>query len=359
MLKNFKEGSNISILDTIYEYPKKDNETGKYKKDFIDIIFKDNDTGKKYHQTIYEPEYEYFMLKDDINIDHNLFFASKEDCIPIRTKYNSLLKDIAERTGNLDAFYNNIREGNRIRNNRLHYIPELLNSDMNIEDYYRLQFSLNYENAPSILTKSFFDIEADTINMKGDFPELGECPVNAISYLDETSNKVTVFLLRNPDNPLIQEFEDSINDELFKELQEFIIDNAGGLSKAKKYNIDNLKFEFRFFDLEDEIRLIKSFFDTVNTDIPDFLLAWNMPFDIPYLYERMIKLGYDPRYIMCHKDFKEKIAKYFIDEQHKNDYEARGDRFTVSGYTVYLDLLIHFACKKQFLIINLILLAKL
>ena len=346
MLKKFKPGSNISILDTIYEYPKRNSE-GKWNKDFIDIIYKDNDTGKKYHEVIYEPEYEYFMLKPEISTDHNLFFASEKDCEPIRVKFNGLLKDIAERTGNLEAFYDNIRTGKRQANNGLHYIPEILNSDMNIEDHYRLQFTLNYQNSPTNITKAFFDIEADTINMRGDFPELGECPVNAISYLDETSNKMTIFLLRNSNNPLVEQFEKNINSRLFKELREFIIYNAGGIKQSKKYGIADLKFEFQFFDEENEIGLIKSFFDTVNRDVPDSLLAWNMAFDIPYLYERVIAFGYDPKYIMCHPDFKEKVAKYYIDTMHKNEYEARGDRVTISGYTSYLDLLIHFASRRK------------
>lgn len=58
--------------------------------------------------------------------------------------------------------------------------------------------------------------------MKGDFPELGECPINAVSYIYE--NKIRSFLLRNDKNKLIDEFENELKSDhkkLFKELNEF------------------------------------------------------------------------------------------------------------------------------------------
>ena len=54
---------------------------------------------------------------------------------------------------------------------------------MNIEDHYRFRFNNLYKNEPCKITKSYFDIEADTINMMGDFPEPGECPINAITII--------------------------------------------------------------------------------------------------------------------------------------------------------------------------------
>lgn len=345
MIKGYNPGSNITILDTFYQYPKRKEEGDGYEDDFISILYKDNDTGIKNHQIIYNPDYEYFVLNPNITLDHNLFFIEKDKVTPRMVPYKNLMKDIAEQTGNLEFFYNNIKNDNRSANERLHSIYSVFNSDMNINDHYRYRFDKLYKNEQCPISKSYFDIEVDTKYMKGDFPELGECPINAVSYIYD--NNVKVFLLRNKDNPLIEELEKSINDDLFVELSNFIIENVGGIKLAKKYKVDNLHFDFIFFD--EEICLIHDLFMYINRDEPDFLLAWNMAFDIPYIIERIYALGYDPKDFMCHPSFKqnERVVKYYVDEMHKNEYAERGDKYTISSYTIYLDQLIHFASRRK------------
>ena len=47
MIKNYPTGSDLTILNTIYSYPTKDKKNGKWSKDKLLIIFKDNTTGEK------------------------------------------------------------------------------------------------------------------------------------------------------------------------------------------------------------------------------------------------------------------------------------------------------------------------
>ena len=345
MIKGYNPGADITILDTIYQYPQRKEEGDGYEDDFISILYKDNVTGKKDHCIIHRPDYEYFELDPNISLDHNLFFIEKEKVHSRMVPFTDLLKDIAERSGNTEFFYNNIRAGNRKANEQLHTLYNIFNSDMEINDHYRFRFDKLYTNRNCPISKAYFDIEVDTIDMVGDFPEMGECPINAVSYI--FGNKITSFLLRNKDNPLIEEFEKSINKDLFKELNDFIIDNVGGMDKARKFNVDNLSYEFKFYD--EEICLIHELFEMINQNEPDFLLAWNMAFDIPYTWNRIVRLGYDPRDFMSHPSFNkdERIARYYIDERHLNEYEARGDRYTITSHTVYLDQLIHFASRRK------------
>ena len=341
MIAGYKDGSD---LDTFYQRSEKLSD-GKYSKDFISILYKDNVTGKKNHQVIEEPDYEYYLANDGIYLDYNLFFIPEKDVTKKVCKYKRLARDIAESTGNMDFFNNNISNGNYRANEMLHTIPRVFNSDMEINDHYRFRFDKIYQNPTPNITKAYFDIETDTINMRGDFPEYGECPINAISYIFQ--GRIRSFLLRNPNNPLIEKFEKSIGPALFKELQEFIIENVGGIERARKFKLDKLQVEFLFYD--HEIELIEDLFKTVNQQEPDYLLAWNMAFDVPYIIERLYELGYNPKDIMCHPSFKEheKVAQYYIDERHKNEYSLRGDRYTISAHTVYLDQLIHFASRRK------------
>ena len=88
---------------------------------------------------------------------------------------------------------------------------------------------------------------------------------------------------------------------------------------ANKYKV-HFKYSFLFYDEDNEINLIKDLFAAINSFKPDFALAWNMGFDIPYIIARIQTLGYNPEDIMCSNDFKNKIARYYIDERNYSDF---------------------------------------
>lgn len=350
LIKGYPDGSDLSILNASYHYPMRDPNTGKYNKDFMVISYKDNITKQKNHEIIYEPTYVFYKANDDVRLDYNRLYIERDKVHPVECKYTELEKTIAELTGNLDFFYENIHSGNRRANKALHTIPSIFGSDANVEDHYRARFARAYKNEVYPVDKAYFDIEVDTKYMRGDFPEMGECPVNAVSYIDDKTHTINVFLLRNENNPLIQEFEENLyTDEkmiaLFNELQEFIIENVGGREKAEKFDLLDLEFNFMFFD--EEVDLLVTLFRVINKNSPDFMLAWNMAFDVPYIIERCNTLGLDPAVVLSAANYVEKYAKYFIDEQHKNEYELRGDYYDIAADTVYIDQLVQFASRRK------------
>ena len=349
LIGQYPKGYPLSLLNTIYHHPKKDP-NGKWLPPAIDLIIKDIRSGEKFLETIINPEYEYYMLLDGKEVPrYTLEYAMKEDCKRIITPFISLQKDIADRLGKTNEFFENIRNRNRAANKVLcNYNPAILMSDMDIEDNIRFQFANSYENSYTKLSKSFLDIEADTINCKGEFVELGECPINAVSFIDDQSLVVHSFLLRNKENPLIEKFEKECNKpSLNMRLRQFLIDAVGGEKQACKYKIDKMTVQFHFYDEEDEIVLLKHLFNYINNIKPDVVLAWNMAFDIPYIIQRIINLGYNPKDIMCHPDFRYKEVNYFIDEKNKFNYEERNDFAKISSYSVYLDQMIHFASRRK------------
>jgi hypothetical protein len=85
---------------------------------------------------------------------------------------------------------------------------------------------------------------------------------------------------------------------------------------------------------------------------PDFAMAWNMAFDVPYIIARILQLGYYPEEIICSPEFKTKSCYYFVDDTDRmtgkrKDPEERNDRFDVSSYTVYVDQMIQFASRRK------------
>lgn len=348
LIGQYPKGYELSLLNTIYHYPYKDK--GQWQPGAIDLIIKDNVSGEKFLETIVNPSYEYYLLLDNKVIpDYTLEYAMKEDCKCVIVPYQQLQKDIAERLGVLNQFYDNLRNGNRDANKRLcNYNPRVLMSDMDIEDNIRFQFAHTYANPYMKPTKSYLDIEADTINCKGDFVELGECPINAVSFIDDQSLVIHSFLLRNDKNPLIAKFEaESKSSALHRRLKSFLIDAVGGPDQAEKYRVNKMEVEFHFYDEADELTMLKHLFNYINNIKPDFVLAWNMAFDVPYIIQRIINLGENPKNVMCHPDFRYKEVKYMIDERNQFKYEERNDFAKISSYSVWLDQMIHFASRRK------------
>jgi len=346
IIGNYPIGYDLALLNTIYHYPYK-NSDGKWQPGAIDLIVKDNSTGDKFLETIVDPLYEYYILNPDVEVNYNLEFALKEDCKCIMVPYTQLYKDISERLGLLDKFYENIKNGNRDANKRMcNYHPAILLSDMDIEDNVRFQFSHTYENSYQKPTKGYLDIEADVIGCKGDFVELGECPINAVSFIDDRTLTIHSFLLRNEKNPQIAKFEQECKTKVFEqELKEFLIRSVG--AKAQKFKIPQMSVVFHFYDEQDELLMLKHLFNYINNLRPDFILAWNMSFDIPYIIQRIINLGGNPKDIMCSPEFKYKECKYVIDERAGFNYEERNDFAKISSFSVYLDQMIHFASRRK------------
>ena len=345
LLKNYPEGSDVTILNNFYCYPKKNEETGKWDKGSMTIVYKDNITGKKYNECIEDPDYEYYV--SDTQLGYHPLFIEESKVRKVSTPFTQLEKSIATETDNLNFYLENINQGNRKANKLLHTVNEVFNSDMNIEDHYRFRFDKAYQNKPFTVTKAFFDIEADTINMKGDFPEPGECPINAITIICQEQKKFYTFLLRNDKNPQIAEFEKNINENLFEKIKTLVRDTVGGWKKEVKYGLDKFDYQFLFYDEDKELDLIRDLFRLINTYQPDFVLAWNMAFDIPYIIQRIKNLGGDPSEIMCHPDFKHKMAEYYIDTFHQSDFEARGDFANISSYSVFMCQMLQFASRRK------------
>lgn len=351
MIDGYPEGSDLTILNAIYiKSRKKEVETGngmyteKWTKDYMIIVYRDNKTKKTKHTVIEEPTYTYFITKDGKAKNYSQLFISKEDVTPITTKYSKLEKSIADNLGRTDEYMQNKNNGDWRAIKALHTDPRVFFSDMNIENYYRFRFNLTYKNDIFKINKGFFDIEVDGKDQAGDFPELGECPINCLSYYNESNNKIYTFILRNASNPLIDEFEKSIGKELYQELYSFLINAVGGQEKADEYGITGVNIELLFFD--SEISLIHSFFKMAHKLKPHFMEGWNMSsFDISYIIERIRNLGFDPEEIMCDPSFTrdQKYVANFVDMREYNRLNKRSDFTIISGDIVWVDQMLQFA----------------
>lgn len=345
----YPEGSDLTIMNTYYNFPVYQEGKGKLCDDFICLVYKNNETGKKEHKIIMKPDYTYYKLKDPKDhVDYSRLFIERDKVEPVTVPFGELEKSIALQTDNEDFYKTNIRNRDKANNRKLHTEPDIFFSDTNIEDHYRFKFANTYTNNINKIDKSFFDIEVDGKFAKGDFVEMGECEINCVSFHDEKSDKVYTFILRNHNNPLIESFENEIISGRFgyNEIKEFVINAVGGYKQAKKYKLLDTKYELLFYD--HEIELIRDLFATIHRCSPDFVEGWNSSaFDLNYIIERVKVLGYDPADILCDQTWKIKVVKNYIDQRNLNELAERGDYTFISGLPVFLDQEIQYASRRK------------
>ena len=346
--EGYPEESDITILNTCYAYPKYEDGK-KIDNDRLFLVYRDNKLGINKYKIIDKPDYTFYRLKDGVPIpNYNQLFVEKEKVEPVTVPFNKLEANIAHVVGKDEEYKNFVFNRNKEAIRDLHTEPSIFFSDVNIEDHYRFKFANSYKNDIFKLRKAFYDIEVDGKWAKGDFTELGECAINCVSYFDENSDTVYTFILRDERNPLIQEFEDKFNNGIFgwNEIHNFIVDAVGGEEQAEKNLLMKTKFSLIFFD--QEIDLIRAFFQTVHKCSPDFVEGWNSSgFDMAYFIARIQMLGYSPEEVMSDPRWKIKYVKHYIDHRNINDPAERGDYTFISGTPVWMDQYIQYASKRK------------
>lgn len=299
--------------------------------DYLEIVYKDLNTGEKFVESIPNPEIDIYFAKEEYrDYNYNKAFMELDKTEMHTTKYNGLPFYIANQAGpQHQNFMEQCKQtGDWGRLNEIHKYQYVFGSDYEIETWVKIQWLLHNDNdRKKPITKQFLDIEADTIDFEG-FSKNGECPINAVTIVDEETLEVHTFLLRNNANPLIREFEDTI-DKFTESLHDAFDETYGCLN-------------YMIYMYDDELEMLRNIFRLINTLKRDFLLIWNMDYDINYITARIRVLGVEPESVMCDKGFK--VKSLFYKKDHLNFLvQNKGDFFKISSSTVYLDQMIVYA----------------
>jgi DNA polymerase elongation subunit (family B) len=287
------ENKKIGTLIKAYVTKRKVAENTEY--DAVLLIYRDEKGEKKsiFHD---RAEIPFYIIKDKTSVESSappMFIEA--DKVEKSMIYSDLLyRELAMKT---DALYyydrvlttwgkNDSNMKNLFKHNWLY------DTDMDIADRYIAKFHEEYApNEKYKLHKCYFDIEVDLMpdGFKKDsrghigyigFPdeEIAPCPVNIITLYDEKTRVVHSFIHKNKLNESIMKLE-------------------SGLDEFKTYISDKLSSEdgivlnstdVSFYNSEEET--IEAFFKKVHNIDPDFMLAWNMVFDVNTLINRLKKL---------------------------------------------------------------------
>ena len=361
LIPSYPLGSDLVILDATYHFPNKQQVESYngvktvYTPDTMTIVYKDNTTGKKGIEVIEKPNYVFYMLKNNIPTPkYDMFFTDMKNLDEIKCKYRDVNKAIAEKldqyegtTKYTDLFKKNVRDGNYKANMEFQKSRRVFGSDIPINDFYRMRFAEQYKNTETPVSRAYLDIEVDVKLSPTDFPTNGNCPINAISYFEHDTKRLFTFLLNQKDvNPKSNEFCTTVDNREFNEEFKGFLNETLGSEKVKDFKLENIQTKVLVYD--DELTLLKDLFGYINYTKPDFLMVWNMSFDIPFIINRILALGGNPKEIMCIHDISPlyENCNYIVDSDHE-DFSTKGDYADITSYTVYLDQLIQFASRRR------------
>lgn len=328
-----EKGRNLQFINSFYTRPRWSN--GKMTvPDSLGIVYRDEDTGEKFLDIQYQPNIDFYMSYEDVEIPHHLRHISKDLVEKCTCKFNDLPLTLAKTAGDdmVKDYYDTIKVSPYKAKRKYHYLPYIFNSDMDIEDFWKGKFLDNFDSKADKLTKAYYDIEVDSVDYIG-FPDenIAPCEVNAITYVNAEFMTCHTYLLRNRNNPQIEVEERRVN-----ELIQYMKDTLR----------DDFKYHIYFYDYE--LDLIADFFAQVNKDKPDFCAAWNARFDALTLINRIKQLGGDPAEIICHPDVPQELRFAYFTADDRNPKPCdKGDSFNCASYTMYIDQLIIFAALRK------------
>ena len=361
LIPSYPLGSDLVILDATYHFPNKQQVESYngvktvYTPDTMTIVYKDNTTGKKGIEVIENPKYVFYMLKNNIPTpNYDMFFTDMKNLDEITCRYRDINKAIAEKldqyegtTKYTDLYKKNVRDGNYKANMDFQKSRRVFGSDIPINDFYRMRFAEQYKNTETPVSRAYLDIEVDVKLSPTDFPTNGNCPINAISYFEHDTKRLFTFLLNQKDvNPKSNEFCTTVDNREFNEEFKGFLNETLGSEKVKDFKLENIQTKVLVYN--DELTLLKDLFGYINYTKPDFLMVWNMSFDIPFIINRILALGGNPKEIMCIHDISPlyENCNYIVDSDHE-DFSTKGDYADITSYTVYLDQLIQFASRRR------------
>ena len=108
LFKKVPIGSDITIMNCMYQSSRKDEETGTWSPDFIAIVYKDNTTGKKDHIIIEKPVYRFYILNENIPANYNRLFIEEDKLKMYEVPYKKLNRELADALGRSDEYKDNM-----------------------------------------------------------------------------------------------------------------------------------------------------------------------------------------------------------------------------------------------------------
>lgn len=323
-------GPNQEVLPLNYIYF---NERNFNVDDVLTIIYKDVASGETKVQNIIKPEIEVWIVKPEYReaVRFNRTWVKKEYLEPHKVRYRNRYRQIAKILGLQDEDIDLAKTS-----------PFVLFSNLDIRNYYALQFIHEYNVPDSFnLNIGLFDIENDIIDIDH-FPQPGECPISLIAFIDVSNDSVYQFILEPQNhshtiNPATGDYYD-YRDQV-QHLKEHVKEYVQELHEMFDESYGVLDYHILFLKSEEE--MISKFFKLLDVLNIDFAEAWNAAYDMSNLTSRPDKILSDPIQLICSDRF---LAKECLFVEDKNPlFHKRKHTCQIAHPTVFIDQMVIYA----------------
>lgn len=324
--------------------------------DMLYIIWKDLKSGEKHLETIPNPTIPCYFLQpeyrnfDYIKTEEKLSRLYKR-VVPYSQIYSAIAKEDGPKAQN---FLNQcFQTRNFAAMEELIMNKWAFGHDYDIRTIYRNEWRNKFDNDKiKHIDKAYGDIEVDIMESTSPDPQV--CPVDLVTIIDGSSKHVYSFCLTGVEfkpkkNPLtLEEMEwEKEREEMYKnrqKVQDYWRTHPEKLQEEIHEFFDDKYpgFEYNVYFYTNEAQMITHLFELIHLLKPDFLMFWNIGFDIPFLIERAKVLGLDPKEIIPHPDFQNKQCRFKKDMHHFN-VKNKTDFFQITDYTVYIDQMLLYA----------------
>lgn len=308
------EGKNLMPIHVYYTR----GSYGQFDDDVLDFVYKDLDTGKKYTESIRNPQYEVWIVKPEYrNFYHIKNFIKKEYCTCHRIHYKTRFKEAAQLLG-------------LVRGDDAKISPYIFQLDIPIEHFYLMQFKREYGNdalkKPDI---GYLDIESDMFQSTGRLV-VGADPINCISYLDGKTRTMYTLVLRKdhiPDVPPTNIKYNTYNKlrESYYQQVDYFIEHVDDFIKELHNDFDesygHIDYQILIFD--EEVKLIQAVFEIIRLCSPDYWFVWNLPYDEESMIERLRVNGVDPATIISDEEMQGGRDFYFKPDNNPKPQKRR------------------------------------
>lgn len=280
-------------------------------KDLLTIVYKDLDTMEKHVYEIEDPPIEIFIVKPECrDFTHNRNYIEMEKCFKLTVPYRNRWREAAKVLG-LSGGASEAKTS-----------PYVYNADIPIETYYLINFIREYPtDKKKSLSIGKFDIETDMIRHQLGC-DYGEAPINAITYIHmDTKNVYTLVLIKDdlpsypkdsPEYNKTEEYRAQFYEQAKVVCGEGYIVNRCKETFGEAY--PDHTFTVLFYDNEKD--LLVDTLSIINSLEDDFIGAWNIPFDLQSIIERMKRLGLNLNEVFCSNRVKDKRVLFKEDRNH-------------------------------------------
>lgn len=341
------------------------------KPDCIYTIYKDLETGEKHVIPMENPKIPiYFEKQEEVDHRYPVDYMYKNKCTQKVCKYTDIPFEIAKEIGEPgQRFLRNIFETRNYRDLRmLNTYPYVFGHDYDIRTFYRFSWKkgVNANIIPEF-RKGYMDIECDSFDVIG-FPTPEKNPIDLVTVIDGKDKQTYTFGLVgreyqpmndgtrymrdiNPRAKEMYEKKEAYRKEMYANrhrMEQEVLDDLDGFKREihDKFDESYPGFEFNLYFYTDERQMLVHLFDLIHQVSPDFMMVWNISFDIPYILNRMKALGLDPKEIICDAEFDNRVC--YFKKDHKNfDIKNKADHFEVSSKTVYICQMENYAAIRK------------